>query len=753
MGDPLSIVESTASRMGARVAYRHHEEAGDPAPGPLVRRAGLPGPLARALESLGITRLYDYQYRALEAYRAGKSLVIASGTGTGKTEAFLIPLAEELLKAGPNPPRPYGLVLYPTKALARDQLYRFKILLEGELGYAVDVIDGDTPASRREQIYLDPPHLIISNPDMLHYGMAFSARFRDLVARVRAVVLDEMHVYSGVFGSHVKWILYRLKRLSGGRRIRYIGAGATIGNPSELGRELFGVNVEVVEGPRRRKGRAVHLFVEQGRSSRWTLAAALIASLAREGFKVLGFTDSQQTAELVARIARRSFGVEAWVHRAGLRPEDRKAVEEAFREGRIKAVVATSTLELGIDIGDLDSVIMAKMPRSYSSYVQRAGRAGRRGRLGVIATILGDDPIEAYFLARPREYFEQNPDPAYIEPSNIEVAKVHAAALLMQEGLVDSSTLPDPLAKALEELASQGSVKTVGYRFYPNWKRVRSIIENSSLRSSGPIVKIYEAGARGRPIGYRELPQALYDLYPGAIYYHGGRGMISLRLDTNSFRAEVRRLGGDVGFYTKPTYTVEVVSAAPLDSRRVGPLRVVYAELVLTVVVEGYVVRDEYSGAVLNEVEYEEPLRWSYRTLGVMARYPDPGFTRYVDAISAYHALEHVLISAARPVVGASDTDLGGISYPTGHIVIYDSAPGGHGASRLVFERLEKIHAIAERILADCTCEDGCPRCVYSPYCGSGNRFLSRHGALRVLRSLAKAGRVAEVEPRGKPLA
>ncbi|MEB3817012.1 MAG: DEAD/DEAH box helicase [Desulfurococcales archaeon] len=755
MQDALALIDSTVRSLGGRIAYRHIEESTDPPRGPSPREAGLPDALARSLEELGIKSLYLHQYRALEAFRAGGNLVIVSGTGTGKTEAFLIPIAEALIREGSTPPRPYALILYPTKALARDQLYRIKIFLEGALGYRVEVLDGDTPQSKREEIYIDPPHILISNPDMLHYGMAFSEKFRDLVSRVRVVVLDEMHVYGGVFGAHVRWILYRLRRLAGGRRIRFIGAGATIGNPSELAAQLFGESAKVVEGPRRRRGRAIHLLVEQGRASRWTLAAAIIASLARQGLKVVGFADSQQMAELIARIARRSFGVQVLVHRAGLLPGERRRIEEGLRSGDVKAVVATSTLELGIDIGDLDAVIMSKLPRSFSSYLQRAGRAGRRGRPGLVATILGDDPIESYFLARPREFFSQEPDPAYIEPSNIEVARVHAAALMLQEGLLDPEGLPDPMQEALEELAREGAARLVERRYYPDWRRVRGIVENSSIRSSGPMVRIYDISRdrRGVLIGYRELPQALYDLYPGAIYYHGGRGMVSVRLDVNALRADVRPLGGDVGFYTKPFYTVDVVALKPLKSRYAGPVRVIYAELILKVIVEGYTVREEYSGTLINEVRYQTPLEWRYRTLGIMLKYPDPGFEKLTDAISAYHALEHVLISASKPVVGASDTDLGGISYPTGHIVIYDSAPGGHGASKLVFERLEKVHEVARRILSQCTCEDGCPRCVFSPYCGSGNRFLSRRGALKVLIAVEKGIKVEPSKPRGRPLA
>ena len=190
------------------------------------------------------------------------------------------------------------------------------------------------------------------------------------------VVLDEIHVYRGVFGAHVRWVIYRLSRLAGGAQ--FIGAGATIGDPEGLGERLFGVRPRVVRGPRGR-GSLAHIFVDAGGASRWAVAASITAVLASRGYKVLAFVDSQQMSERVAGMVK-GLGVEAGVHRAGLPAEYRRSVEERFREGAIRVVVATPTMELGLDIGDLDVVVMASPPRSYSSYLQRAGRAGRRGR-------------------------------------------------------------------------------------------------------------------------------------------------------------------------------------------------------------------------------------------------------------------------------------------------------------------------------------------------------------------------------------
>ncbi len=754
--EAIRRIKGIASRQGGDIIHVHVEssekgfEEGTP-----VSEAGLPDSVARALESYGIERLYPFQVEALESYRRGDDIVLVAGTGTGKTEAFMIPLLEELVALREAYDRPYALIMYPTKALARDQYLRMKRLAEGHLGFRVRVLDGDTPREERNRIYAEPPHILVTNPDMMHYGLVYSSHIRRLVQSARVLVLDEMHVYRGVFGSHVKWVVYRMERLAG--ELRYIGAGATIGNPGDLGEKLFGRRPRVVEGPRRRKGAAVHVFLGVGRGSRWTLAASVISVLARMGYKVLAFVDSQQMAELVARIARKTLGPRVAVHRAGLPAEYRRAVEDDFREGRLRAIVATPTMELGIDLGDLDVVVMVHLPHSFSSYLQRAGRAGRRDKPGLIITLLGDDAIESYFARRPREYFHQSPDPSYIEPGNREIARLHLVALAIQEALLRVDDLPPELEAVIDEAEALGLVRRVKDRLYPDWSRARQYIEaQGGLRTAGPRVSIVEDS---KEIGYREMPAALYDLYPGAVYYHGGRSYLSVELDLESMTARVRRLGADVNFYTKPLYTVDVTEILPQESRTLGPLRLVYADVKLVVMVTGYIVREEYTGRKLYMMNYKKPLTWSYYTKALVTRYPNPGITNPTRLMSGYHALEHALIAASKPVVGASDTDLGGVSYPSGHIVIYDSAPGGHGASRLVYERLERIHEIAWDILAECDCEDGCPKCVFSPYCGNNNMFLSRTAALEILRSVEKLAAskpgfvLRERRPEGKPLA
>lgn len=720
-----SLARDIVSRKSGKIIAVNREVSGEPEPGPSVADAGLPQDVVEALARRGIDRLYRFQWEALQKIREGKDVVIVAGTGTGKTEAFLLPV---IAKEGS------ALLLYPTKALARDQAKRLSQIL-GYTRARYAVLDGDTAPAERRSIYEDPPNIIISNPDFVHMALAMSREFRELMSRIDAVVLDEMHVYQGVFGSHVKWIIYRLLQEAGD--LQLIGSGATIGNPEDIGPKLFNKPyVEVVRGPPRRRGQALHAFVSYGNLSRWSFAAYLIASLVKSGLKVLGFTDSQQMTELVARIAKKEYGVDVGVHRAGLPAEHRRSVERRFSEGSLSAVVATSTLELGIDIGDLDAVVMASLPKSYTSYVQRAGRAGRRGRPGLVLTLMGDDPIEAYYSSRPSEFFGRAPDPAYIEPSNPEVAAVHLAAMLLQRGAIRVSTLPDEFKSVVERLVREGLARRRSDALLVNYRAAANYVQSRSLRSAGPMVKIV-SGAK--VIGEREMPMALYDLHPGAVYYHAGRPYISTLLDLNSMRAQVSELPQSVSFYTKPLYNIDILEVDIEDERSYGPVAAAYGRVHVKVSTTGYVVKDEFSGTTISEVTYDVPISWDYWTKGVLLRYPLMDFDTVEESLSAYHALEHVLISAARPVVGASDTDLSGVSYPTGHIVIYDSHVGGNGASRLAYERLLRVQEIAKSIVSSCTCQDGCPRCVYSPYCGNNNRFLSRHGALRVLEGLRGA--------------
>ncbi|BFH72715.1 DEAD/DEAH box helicase [Sulfurisphaera javensis] len=715
----LEEVKQALDLFNVKITHVYTETSLDPEPGEIVENLPIDRRIKDSLKARGINRLYKFQEEALRKILAGKNVMIISGTGTGKTEAFMIPILEFALKGERS------VLVYPTKALARDQLDRI-ISFAHALGINVGVFDGDTPNSERERLYNNPPSVLITNPDMIHIGLALSHRFRTLLRGAEHFVFDEVHVYEGVLGSHLRMISDRIREFLD---YHVIASSATIGASPFLFEELFGVEGEIIQGTNRRKGIAFHVLLNIGSASRWTIGAYLASFLMKKGLKVLVFVDSQQMAEVLAKIIKR-FGFDIPVHRAGLNPEERIKVEEDLKEGKIMGVVATPTLELGIDIGDLDAVIMAENPPSYTKYLQRAGRAGRRYKVGYIFTLLGDDPIDSYYNRRPQEFFNRKLTPLPFDISNKEVIKIHVSAYIVEKGRVKISKLPKSWIEVLKDLP----VKVNGDYVYSTPELIK-LVRSTSLRSTGPIIKIYEGDKK---VGERELPVALYDLYPEAIYLISKRTYRVESIDISTLIAKVKRVEEELPFYTKPLYSTHLISFKEIESRKVFNMPVKYGEAEILVSVDGYVVYDIMGkkNKPREERYYKNPITFSYITKGVLIKHPILSEFNEFDAAEAFHATEHVLISSAKITAGASMTDLAGISYPSGHVIIYDAVVGGSGVSKLLYERLEDSYDIALDITGKCDCEDGCPKCIYSPYCGNNNKVLSRKKSFRLISYL-----------------
>ncbi|MBW9140302.1 MAG: DUF1998 domain-containing protein, partial [Candidatus Aramenus sp.] len=361
---------------------------------------------------------------------------------------------------------------------------------------------------------------------------------------------------------------------------------------------------------------------------------------------------------------------------------------------------------------------------------------GRRNRAGYVFTIMGEDPIDSYFLRRPEEFFNRKLSPLPFDTSNLEVVKVHALAFLLEKKAERLEAFPELWRKALLLLEKEGVVKIVNGVVYST-RKAMEVFQRSSLRSSGPIVKVYHGDKK---VAERELPVALYDLYPNAVYLASKKTYVVESLDLARLVAKVKKVEEDLPYYTKPLYSVDLKGFKELESRKVYNLPVKYGEVSIEISVRGYVVHDIYSKRERSagEFEYDDPITFSYTTKGMIIKHPLLSEFSLVDGIEAYHATEHVLIHAGRVVAGASLTDLSGISYPSGHVVIYDSSVGGSGVSKLLYERLEDAYEVAKDIVEKCDCEDGCPKCVYDPYCGNNNKFLSRRKSLRLISEVMK---------------
>lgn len=733
------LIDELRRDEGHRIVKVYVERPSPPEPGPPVEEVVSSAVLVEALRKRGISNLYRFQAEAVKSIKAGVNTFIVAGTGTGKTEAFLIPILEDVIQ---DPaPRVRAILVYPTKALARDQVARVNSLVNLLFGVRALTLDGDTGEKERRVIYSFPPQILLTNPDMLHYGLMRSQEFRKLCSTAEYVVLDDAHAYSGVLGAHVSYVLKRLKRIMGAEPT-FIGTSATIGNPREFAQSLFGGEVNVIHAGSGRRGPVVHAMLKTVARSRLAEVAALIATCVRRGLKTIAFADSHRAVELIFRLCQK-LGVDVYVHRAGLLPGQRREVEEGLRSGKIMAVAATPTLELGIDIGDLDCVILANIPPSFSKYMQRTGRCGRRGRKAYVLTVLGDDPISQYYANFPEEFFSKEPEPIAIEARNEEVAKVQLAAAAADLPLrVDE--LDTFERKIVNELLEGGLLRTARGGRYVRCTPAgsRYLRKSPGLRGTGDVVRIYDV--KGKLVGFREMPAALKELFPGGVYLHGGKVYLSIELSPT--RAVVTELPPHHSFVTSALYYSAPESFSPEVSREALGLSIEYGKLSVREVVYGYVTRDFESGATLRETVLEKEYAYEFATRGVLLRFPiNPAWSLLGNA-EAFHAIEHVLITVAQTTVGASLTDLGGISYPTGHVFIYDSYPGGSGCSKLLFGRLEDTLSKALRILRLCDCEDGCPKCVYSPYCGNNNKVLSRRKALKMLEQVS-GGRLAGLIP------
>ncbi|MGC9130993.1 MAG: DEAD/DEAH box helicase [Pyrobaculum sp.] len=740
----MGFLEALLGDPGREVVYIKTDDAETPEAcchvGDVARRE-----VADMFTSLGISSLYRYQYDAVQSIRSGRDTVVVAGTGMGKTEAFLIPILEASMEALGGP---VALVLYPTKALARDQLARLRRYGD-RLGVRVMVYDGDTPPRERRLLYEMPPHVVISNPDMVSQALMHVARFREMLRRVRYVVLDDFHVYTGVFGSHMYYLLRRVRRFV---RPVFIATSATVGNPAEFAQALFDSDrVNVVWGPLGRRGRLVQVLARPRFRSKWAEAARLAALCIEQGMKCLVFTDSHRYSEIIYRALKiGGQGDRVAVHRAGLDPEERKAVEEAFKRGEVDVVISTPTLELGIDIGDVDAAVLASIPPSYSRYLQRIGRVGRRGQTGYVVQILGNDPISQYYRNYPHEFFSRSPEPLGFEKENEDVATLHVLAAAADAPLRqrDLTAFERLLAERLE---ADGALTRVGH-FYRVTPRGRERLSMLSLRGSPHVVKIKTGD--GRVLGERELPLALYELHPEAIYMHGGRTYVSRSLDLGR-RVAVVELADAEDLMTQALEDMEPEIVEVLREGVVEGVPYQYGRLRIKMTVYGYALKRFTTEETLGEYSID-PLTYEFETRGAVFYMPHVRFSAD-DALDweararGYHATEHVLISAAEIALGAAKTDLGGISYPDGVVVIYDSHVGGNGTTKLLIENFRKVAEVAYKIVKGCDCVDGCPKCVYSPYCGNNNKMLSRKNAIRILEIVLGGGGAPSVRevPKG----
>jgi DEAD/DEAH box helicase domain-containing protein len=708
--------------------------------------------LRTALEARGLTTLYRHQAEAFEAAERGEHVVVATGTASGKTLAFNLPVLNALAAE----PKLRALYLYPTKALAQDQA---RALVEIRLPRLRPAIyDGDTEPERRWQIR-KWANLILTNPDMLHVGvLPHHDRWGDVLQNLRYVVVDEAHVYRGVFGSHVGNVLRRLRRAAAiyGAEPQFLLASATIANPGTLSQSLLGAPATVVaDDAAPRAARTIAFWNPplvdeelQLRASALGDAARILAELVSLGLRTICFARSRKAAELVHRFAADRVGPELAAqlspYRAGYTPAQRREIERRLVEGELLGVTATDALELGIDIGLLDCAVSVGFPGTVASLRQQWGRAGRRSH-GLAVLVASEDALDQFFMREPEALLGRRVEAAILDHANPRILDGHVRAAAFEAPLDDRDrlTLGDEALERAEALAVAGELKRTPAGFV--WAGKDYPAARVGLRSSSSESFAVVETETGSVLGLVEGERAYSTVHEGAVYLHMGDSYRVLALDLAARAALVEPFTGD--YYTQAKKeTTTAIEEAELAERRLG-MDVFFGQVSVTEEVVAYQKKAIRDQATLDLVPLDLP-RTSFETEAVWYL-PEPWMLEGLDdlprLLGSLHAAEHAMI-ALLPLWAMCDRwDIGGLStnlhFQTGRptVFVYDGHPGGVGIARRGFDQLEGWVADTARLLAGCSCADGCPSCVQSPKCGNLNEFLDKDGALTLLNRTLSA--------------
>jgi DEAD/DEAH box helicase domain-containing protein len=715
-----------------------------------ARTAAFPDDLhPRLREMLPFAELYDHQRAAWDAAARGEHLILATGTASGKSLAFNLPVLDAITRE----PKSRALYLYPTKALAQDQARAMAELRAPNVRAAI--YDGDTPAERRWQIR-KWANVILTNPDMLHVGvLPHHDRWADVLHNLRYIVVDEAHVYRGVFGSHVGNVLRRLRRLAKvyGAEPQLLLASATIANPGELASALTGIETTVVaDDAAPRAERTVVLWnpelidPELGlRASALGDASRLMAALVSRGLRTICFTKSRKSAELIHRFTSERVDAETAArlapYRAGYTPAQRRDIERRLVDGELLGVSATDALELGIDIGLLDCAISVGFPGTVASLRQQWGRAGRRGH-GLAVLVASQDALDQYFMREPETLLGRRVEAAILDHANPRVLDGHVRSAAFEAPLddADRATLGD---EALERAALLPDLKHTksGYvwagRDYP--------AAQFGLRSTTPDSFAVVEAQTGTVLGLVERDRAYSTVHEGAVYLHLGESYLVRELDLRSRAALVTPYKGD--YYTQTKKETATAIEETLRSERLCGLELSFGRISVTERVVAYQKKSVRDQSTLETVELDLP-ETSFETEAIWYL-PEPaqlkGLEKMPKLLGTLHAAEHAMI-ALLPLWAMCDRwDIGGLSTnihfqtdrPT--VFIYDGHSGGVGITERGFVAFEGWVEDTARMLEGCPCTDGCPSCVQSPKCGNLNEMLDKAGALTFLRRMVAA--------------
>jgi DEAD/DEAH box helicase domain-containing protein len=704
-----------------------------------------PPVVADILRTTGIAALYSHQADGIARVLAGQNVAIATPTASGKTLVYNIPVITSLLENRQG----HALYIFPLKALEQDQHDELRTLLTRlGTGLSVDIYDGDTPAHRRKQLRSRPPHVLITTPDMLHAGLlAFHDAWATFFTHLQYIVIDELHTYSGVFGTHVLHLFRRLNRICAlyGSQPRYITSSATIGNPAELASQLVHRPFHAVldngapAAPR-------HFVLLNPAESPNTMAANLLQLSVLRQYRTIVFTRARVITELIYRWVtqhRPDLRQVISSYRAGYLPEERRQIESALNAGALLGVVSTSALELGIDIGGLDVCILVGYPGSIVSTWQRAGRVGRAGRASLILLLASKDALDQFFMKHPRHFFARAVEDAVVDPANAYILKHHLACAASEAPL----TLAEPEYQmpgwraAIDALVQEGVLlqSAEGDAWYAARKKPQRLV---NLRTIGESWTIHDQRTT-QLIGTVSGGQVYGECYDGAIYLHRGRQYLIDGRDPSKGQIVAKEV--DVPYYTRAKTDKDTEILAELRSRPMQGFLAKLGRLKVSSQVVAYEKVRVGDQAVISQHPLESPVE-HFETIGFWleldTRFKKDLKRHQLHYMGSIHAIEHAMKSLFPLLALSNRTDVGGICYPLhpqlrkGAIFIYDYYPGGIGLAEKGFSVLDQLLEMSLELVENCDCEHGCPSCIHFPTCGAGNVPLDKAGAVHLLKVL-----------------
>ncbi|MFC1873958.1 DEAD/DEAH box helicase [Chloroflexota bacterium] len=723
----------------------------------------LPAGLQECLQRKGITSFYTHQAAAINAARRGKNVMVATSSASGKSLCYHVAVLQTLLAGSAS----RAFYLFPTKALAQDQLRSLReMFCPGILRTEESAtFDGDTPQFERADIRKQA-RIILTNPDMLHIGIMPNHQSWSRVLRhLKYVVVDEAHVYRGVFGSHVAGVLRRLRRLCHyyGSNPQFIFASATIANPGEHAEKLVGLPFTVVDNEGSPRGGKDFVFwnppivdmVKGARRSANSEATYLFTELVKQSIRTLAFARTRRLTELIYTYSRDklaesnpTLSKRIKSYRAGYLPEERRRIERELFGGQLLGVVATVALELGIDIGDLDATVLTGYPGSIASAWQQAGRSGRGSERALSFLIGLDNPLDQYFMRHPEFFFQKSYENAIVNPANPYIMRGHLICAAWELPLTsrDEGFFGEHWAQERDELEKMGMLRERKRKWYLS-PSIAYPSPSVNIRStSGETFAVIDTST-GSLLETVEAAVAIFQVHTGAVYLHQGESYLVNTLDLAARTACVVPTGVD--YYTQTKDITDIRIMQRMRDKTCGNVRVYLGEVEVSTTVLGFKRKAQFTEVVIGEESLDLPPQ-RFPTVALWFDLPDEvrAFLGELslDFAGGLHAAEHAAI-AILPLFALCDrNDIGGVSttmHPdTGkaQIFIYDAHAGGVGIAEKGFELVAELWQATLKAISECPCQEGCPSCIQSPKCGNNNKPLDKKAARILLEGLIRVG-------------